>query len=255
MTISPSCLVNGSATPPAIAVAGGSTVTIALANPSGVQYWSISCTSTDELNTAAAINATLVVNMGAKTATFTAPAGLGSAVIFTSTVGISNIGIDQNKVVQPSFSTTFKVNVATSGSAVVMAANETLEQLATFGWIGLINAFIRSGGGGGGGGIGFTGVVAVSANFAGLANKFYQVSAGSPIAATMPTLTNGQMFGYADVLASSNTNPITFTPPGGIQLMNPATLVYGAAGAPFVANVNGASAQWMSDGSTHYYAI
>jgi hypothetical protein len=151
MAISPACTVNGSATPPAIAVAGGSTVTIALANSAGVQYWSIACTSTDELNTAAAVNATLVVNMGAKTATFTAPAGLGSAVIFTSTVGISNIGIDQNKVVQPSFSTTFKVNVATSGSAVVMAANETLEQLAMFGWIGIINAFIRSGGGGGGG--------------------------------------------------------------------------------------------------------
>ena len=86
---SPECLVNGSPAVPAVAVAASAPVTIALANPAGAQYWSISCTSTDETNTAAAINASLSVNMGTKTATFAAPSTYGSAVIFTSRASFS----------------------------------------------------------------------------------------------------------------------------------------------------------------------
>lgn len=144
---SPVCTVNGGAPPVAVA-AGATLVTIALANPSGANYWSIAATSTDETNSAAAVNATLVVNMTAKTATFTAPASLGSSVIFTSTVGIQGLGIDSNRESQPALTTTFKVNVLTTGGQPVMAANEALEQNATFGWIVEINQFIRAGGGG-----------------------------------------------------------------------------------------------------------
>jgi hypothetical protein len=144
MTISPVCLVNGSAPLPAVAVSATATVTIALANPTGVNYWSISATSTDETNTVAAINATLVVNQSAKTATFTAPAGAGSAVIFTSQVGIFGLGVDQNKAYQQSFTTTFKVNVLTGGGYPVFAANESNEQNGTFGWIADINPLLRS---------------------------------------------------------------------------------------------------------------
>jgi hypothetical protein len=70
---------------------------------------------------------------------------------------------------------------------------------------------------------------------------------------TIPVLTVGQVVGYVDLLAESTTNNITITPPGSVLLMKPTTLLYGATGASFVANVNGASAQWMSDGSTHYH--
>jgi hypothetical protein len=124
-------------------VSAGASFTIALANPSGAQYWSISCTSTDELNTAAAVNTTLVVNQSTKTATCTAPVGTGSALIFTSTVGVLGVGTDANKTRQQAFTTTFKVNVLTGAGSAVLAANELSEQNAAFGWISLINALIR----------------------------------------------------------------------------------------------------------------
>ena len=142
---SPECLVNGSPAVPAVAVAASATVTIALANPAGAQYWSISCTSTDETNTAAAINASLSVNMGTKTATFAAPSTYGSAVIFTSTVGVTNVGLDANKVAEPSLTTTFKVNVLVPATGLaVFAAAEELESDPSFGWIVLLNGIIRN---------------------------------------------------------------------------------------------------------------
>lgn len=137
----PTCTVN-SATAPAD-VTASSTVTIALASSAGANFWSIQATGTDETNTPAAINATLVVNLGAKTATFTAPA-LGSAVIFTSTVGVTGLGLDINGVQQPSYTTTFKVNVKTSAGFRVLAAGEQLEQDALNGWIAEINAGLRA---------------------------------------------------------------------------------------------------------------
>lgn len=144
---SPTCLVNGAA-PPGI-VSAGATVTIALATPAGAQIWLLQAVGTDELNTAAAINATLVINQTTKTATFTAPAGAGSAVIFMSTVGVGNgtqlgQGQDLNGVVQKAYTTTFKVDVQTGASLSVLAQNEELEESAIFGWIKVINAAIRA---------------------------------------------------------------------------------------------------------------
>jgi hypothetical protein len=141
---SPTCTIGGVATP--VDVTAGSTVNGALASPAGALYWSLVCTATDESNTAAAINATLSVNQGAKTFSFTAP-GVGSSVICTSTVGVKGLGLDANGVWQPSFSTTFKVNVKAGNGLRVLAFNELLEQ-SSFGWLSELNAGIRSAGGG-----------------------------------------------------------------------------------------------------------
>lgn len=144
----PACTVNSS-TPP-VDVTGASTPTIALVSSAGATYWFLSCIDTDDTNSAATINASLSINQVAKTATFTAPAGAGSAVLFMSTVGVANgsslgAGLDANFVVQPSYTTTFKVNVATSGGLHVLTTQETFEQSATFGWIVELNAVIRAG--------------------------------------------------------------------------------------------------------------
>jgi hypothetical protein len=210
MSLSPICTVNGGSAP--ANVTGGSTVTIALQTPAGVQIWALSCTSTDDLNTAAAINATLVINSGAKTATFTAPASLGSAAIFTSTVGIGNgtslgNGTDQNNVVQASFTTTFKVNVLASSGNAAIAANETSEQNASFGWITSINSILRNGGG-----------VVWAADLAGSSNSSQKVVnlTGSAGLVTIPT-----------AALAFGTNPATS---GNVRVPN-ATTVLGARNA------------------------
>ena len=143
---SPTCTINSGSTP--ANVSAGSTVNGALANPSGALYWFLSAISTDETNTAAAINATLSLNQTDKTFSFTAPEGLGSAVIFMSTVGISSLsalgaGRDANDQIQPTYTTTFKVNVAMANGATVIAANEVTEQSSTAGWVANQNAAIR----------------------------------------------------------------------------------------------------------------
>ena len=155
---SPVCTVNSGAVP--ANVTANASVTIALANAAGAAFWGIIATSTDELNTAAAVNATLVVNQTAKTATFTAPSTLGSAVIFQSTVGVSlrsvqGAGRDVNGTLQPSYTTTFKVNVLTGSSLSVVAASEVIEQSTVAGWLASINPAIRAAGSGGGGGATF----------------------------------------------------------------------------------------------------
>jgi hypothetical protein len=141
MAISPACTVNSGSTP--ADVAASSTVNGALANTTGVEYWSLSVISTDDTNTVAAVAATLTVNQTAKTFSFTAP-GLGSAVILQSVVGVKGLGLDANGVFQSSFVTTFKVNVLTSNGFRVFAANEGSEQDPTFGWTKIVNAVIRA---------------------------------------------------------------------------------------------------------------
>ena len=148
-TPNPACSINGTAPPPAVSVTAGSTVNGALISSAGVNYWSVSCTSTDETNTAAAINATLSINLTSKTFTFTAPA-VGSALIFTSIVGINGFGLDANSRINSTFTTTFKVNVLAANGNAVLAFNEKSEQDASFGWTGIVNNVSRTSGGGGG---------------------------------------------------------------------------------------------------------
>jgi hypothetical protein len=142
---SPVCLVNGNPTPQD--VAGLSSFTIALASVAGANFWSIQCTSTDDTSSSATVDASLSVNQTTKTATCTSTA-TGSAMIFTSIVGIRGLGLDDNGVFQPSFIGTFGVNVPLGGGARVLAANESAEQSAVFGWITKINQAIRAANGG-----------------------------------------------------------------------------------------------------------
>lgn len=143
MSISPSpiCLVNGTVTTNGVDVTASGSVIIALADTTGVAQWNITCLYTDELNTSAAVNSGLVVNLNDKTATFNAPSGLGSSLIFQSKV---NNGVDSNGVAQSSYTTTFKISVLTATGLRVAAYNETNENSAAFGWTGMFNNGIRS---------------------------------------------------------------------------------------------------------------
>jgi len=115
-------------------------VSIELVDTAGVKQWSITCTSTDDLNTTAAINATIVVNNIAKTATFTAP-DVGSAMQFKSVV---NNGKDANGADDPSLTTYFGIYVLTTSNYRVAFFDEKLEGSAAFGWITKLNAVVRN---------------------------------------------------------------------------------------------------------------
>ncbi len=148
---SPVCTVGGTATP--VDVAAGASFTGALANSAGAQFWTVSCTGTDELNTAAAINAGLTINQTLKQFTATAPGATGSngfAMIFTSTVGVKGPGLDANGTPQSYLTTTFKVNVKATNGLRVLAQNEVLEQDPVDGWLTVINPALRSAGSTGG---------------------------------------------------------------------------------------------------------
>jgi len=140
-TPNPTCTIGGGATP--ADVAASSTINGALASSAGANFWAITCIGTDDNNTAAAINATLTVNQGAKTFSFTSPAA-PAAMIFQSIVGIASLGTDVNKTPNPAFTTTFKVNVKTAGGRRVVAIGETFEQDAVHGWLSELNAVIRA---------------------------------------------------------------------------------------------------------------
>lgn len=116
------------------------TVTIQLADLTGVSTWSITCTGADETTDAAAITAALVINSTTKTATFTAGAA-GKAYLFQSVV---NGGNDVNGDEQSSYTTTFKIATLTAGGYAVAAIGETFEHSATYGWTAIVNAFLRA---------------------------------------------------------------------------------------------------------------
>jgi hypothetical protein len=144
MTISPLCTVNGFQTLDGVDVTGASTVTIQLATLAGVKQWSIQCIATDDINTVADINATLIPNINyvTKTATFTAPsAPNGSAMIFQSQV---NNGQDGNGRTDASLTTRFGIFVLTGGGNRVFAFDERMESNHTFGWLKKINDLIRA---------------------------------------------------------------------------------------------------------------
>jgi|SRR6185312_1156152 len=144
---SPTCTVN-SASPPQD-VTASSTVTVALAAPAGAVYWFLTCVDADDTTSVATINASISINLTNKTATLTAPGSAGSAIILQSTVGVAagssaGAGLDANYQVQPSYTTTLKVNVPTTGGYHVLCTNEELEQSSQYGWIVEINAAIRA---------------------------------------------------------------------------------------------------------------
>ena len=147
---SPACTVKdggGAANPTTNGnnVTPGNTITVALASTAGVSAWSISCVYTDDLSNAVTVTSALSIDNLNKLATFTAPAA-GAALIFQSKI---NGGIDANGAAQPSLTTTFGIYTLTSGALRTVAANETTEGNATFGWAAAANAKIRQAAGGG----------------------------------------------------------------------------------------------------------
>ncbi len=144
--VSPLCEVKDGAgaygsTTNGVNVTPANTITIRLISQAGVDSWSITCATTDELSVAATVTASLTIDTLAKTATFTAPVA-GRAYRFQSRV---NGGVDKNGVAQSTYTTTFGIYTLTGGGLRVHAVDETLEG-GSFGWCADINALIRSGG-------------------------------------------------------------------------------------------------------------
>lgn len=145
MAASPTCEVkDGSAayvaTANGVNLTVGNTIVIRLASTVDVSTWLIECATTDDTSSASSVTASLSVDSTLRTATFTAPAA-GKAYRFRSRV---NNGLDVNGVADPALETTFCVYTLTSGSRRVIAADETTEGNATFGWIAWINDLIRN---------------------------------------------------------------------------------------------------------------
>ncbi len=137
---SPICLVNGLATTNGVDVSPGSLVTIQLADTAGVNTWEITCIGTDDLLTTDDVNDTLeIIDITAKTATFTMPNDDGYSVILQSRV---NRGVDVNGRAVATYTTTFKVATLINSNRTI-AANETTESSSTFGWAKPVNEIIR----------------------------------------------------------------------------------------------------------------
>lgn len=141
MIASPLVLINGMPQINGINVAANSTVTISLASSAGVFDWNIACIGTDDLNTTAAVNATLVVDYSSNTATFVSPYTNGSSLIFQSIV---NKGTDVNGVVQTQYGCTFGVYVLTNEFLRLGSQNETLEGNIDYGWLTKFNQMLRT---------------------------------------------------------------------------------------------------------------
>lgn len=136
---SPICTVNGSATPNGVSVSASTTVTIALADTTGVTSWSIVCTDTDDLGSIP----TLTVDHIGDTATFTSGTA-GRSYRFQSIV---NGGKDSNQLPDDALTTSFKAFVPTAAGLQTVCSNETIEGSTAFGWVALLNAAIRAGAG------------------------------------------------------------------------------------------------------------
>ena len=138
---SPICLANSSSTTNGVNVAAGSTVTISLAETSGVNSWSIACTATDDLRTPADVPVS--VNPATKTATFTMPGDGYAAVQFTSTV---NNARDVNGTFRPDWITKFGIFTLYNGSRAFFLG-QTTEGNAALGTLPDLNKLIRGGSG------------------------------------------------------------------------------------------------------------
>jgi hypothetical protein len=230
---SPICTVNGSPTPVAV-TAGATAQLIALVSGAGVNFWSIYAISTDELNTIASVNATVVPNFPAKTATFTAPPGLGSAVIFQSIVGVRALGLDANGILQPSYYTTFKVDVQTAQGLNVIALNEISEESPSFGWIIELNQAIRALSASGGA---YTIPTApqyissaTSIAFAGAIQPVSVKTSGSSYNIVVPSATDGQIFELDNTDGSFASHAVGLTVGTGVSIENPVGSAYTTAG-------------------------
>jgi hypothetical protein len=232
-TPNPAVSVN-SLTPPQDTTASA-TVNVALLSSAGAVYWFLTCVGADDLTSVATINASISINLSAKTATFTAPNGAGQCVIMQSTVGIgtasqAGFGTDANNQVQPLFTTTFKVNVATAGGLHVIASNEKLEQDSVYGWINEINKALRAVSGAV---VPVPPWVTVTATGTTLTNgqsgsSVRANTTGGAYSILLPASpTDGTTFAFVDPLGTWNTNNLTINGNGN-SIVNPAQI--GGAG-------------------------
>jgi hypothetical protein len=132
--------INGSATPPAIAVSASSTVTLALTDTSfRTVTWSIVGNHHPD-----AVNPTITPGgspLGA-TATFPMPSGAGQAYLIECVV---NNGRDDEGQVQASLTKRALVGVnATSSSKIPFANGEKLERDAVYGWTVVMNELLHA---------------------------------------------------------------------------------------------------------------
>ncbi len=143
MPLSPLCLVNNGTsfvpTENGVDVSPGATVSIRLAQPTGVTLWLLQVTGTDELTavpTLTGVNASAQVATPSTVVTFQFPPRAGSALGFRSDVE----GPDG------ALATTFGVYSRTASNARVGFTTETREGNTTYGWAAKINPVIRSSG-------------------------------------------------------------------------------------------------------------
>ncbi len=139
--VSPLCEVKEGAgsygsTAAGVNVTAAATITIRLAD-ANVDSWLIQCITTDELNVAATVQASLTIDSLNKTASFTAPIA-GSTLRFSSKV---NGGVGPDGVLRSAYSTTFCIYTLSNGQRVV-AADETTER-GVFGWLASLNGMLR----------------------------------------------------------------------------------------------------------------
>ena len=251
MALSPICTVNNLAVPQTVAT--GASVEIELATPAGVGFWGVIAIGCDETTSLSAVNATISINQTTHKATFTAPASLGSAVIFQSTVGVNGqstqgAGRDVNGVVQSSYTTTFKVNVAASNGLHVIAVNETTEENATFGNIAEVNAAIRASTTSGGFvtaawiSVSAAGTTLTNANSGAVARVDTTAAAFSASLPASPT--DGVEFEFVDATGQWATHNFTLNG-NGHNVISPATFT---SAATFVATVARSSFKVKFDG-------
>ncbi len=142
---SPSVKVNGTEPINGVVVPPNTSVSIELMDTAGVTVWDLKCLTTDDGQSADAVNSTVSIDHITKTATFDMPVAVGSSLIFESKV---NNGYDINGVSDPSLTTTFKVLSLTSAGLRLAAFNESMEDDPEFGWTKVLNDTVRSVGGG-----------------------------------------------------------------------------------------------------------
>jgi hypothetical protein len=138
--VSPICTVNGSSVTNGFNTTPGVTVTIALVDTAGVNYWSLTCYSTSNKESISAVNAAISINQTNKTATLTIPSSNGGcAIILESKV---NNGIDLHGIIQESYSITFGIFSIGTGNNRLIATKQTIEGSANFGWIKDLNLLL-----------------------------------------------------------------------------------------------------------------
>jgi hypothetical protein len=136
---SPIVTIHGSSTRDGYDAIAGSTITIALADATGVNVWSLEVIGTDQNHNKDTLNAGLSISQITKTATLTVPAD-AAAILIKSTV---NNGLNQQFAIDATLSTTFGVYVLTTAGKRLIARGETNESSADFGWIKQLNEVVE----------------------------------------------------------------------------------------------------------------